>query len=547
MRKTNTIKSLVVVGACVLLILSLVHVFNPINKQRLKLAAEPKLDFFTPILERSILSPSLQGTYEYSRAMQVFAGSEDILTKEYLASRVHVPEVTVDELRRSHRSYINYLKSESNTADTFAYVSKGTVEWDHYKDSKGYLYIGGGQYSWLSLLSIKQLRKTGATLPVELFIPTIEDYEHHFCEIILPQYNARCVVFTGPTSQQYPFEPKGYQYKMLALLESTFENVLYMDSDLYPLKNVDYLFDTDVYRKNGLVLWPDAWARTTSPIFYEIAEIEVLENKIRHSFNELARLKDNKPVMPLRDGDFSNSNFHDFENTIPNPTVEAGVILINKTSHVRTLQLALYYNIFGPDFYYPLLTQGGAGEGDKDTFNAAAHVLNEPYFLTPKSFSWVGYHSKETSQHTSKALGIHDPSDISEKDSFIFLHCSYPKLYPNNMISELKYDSLDEHIRMYSAIYDQAGYDVDLRLLDLFTEGFCENYYPEGVHPETYHNTHWAAPFNTFIMAKSSALAGSCEHIFIPHLEWLRSSTKFPDTNKGFSYPEAFSAPEVSA
>lgn len=479
--------------------------------------------------------------------MQVFADSEDILTKEYLASRVRVPEVTVDELRRSHRSYVNYLKSESNRADAFAYVTKGTEEWNRYKDTKGYVYIGGGQYSWLSLLSIKQLRKTGSTLPVELFIPSQGDYEHHFCEIILPQYNARCVVFTEPKSTEYPFEAKGYQYKMLALLESSFEHTFYMDSDMFPLKNVDYLFDSEVYKKHGLVLWPDAWARTTSPLFYDIAEIEIIENKVRHSLNEQGRLRDNKPVMPLMDGDFTNSNFHDFENTIPNPTVEAGVILINKTSHVRTLQLALYYNILGPDFYYPLLTQGSAGEGDKDTFNAAAHVLKEPYYLTPKSFSWVGYHSKATSEHTSKALGIHDPTFTEEGDSFALLHCSYPKFYPNNMITELKYDSLDEHIRMYGAIYEQVGYDVDLRLLDLFTEGFCENYYPEGVNPDSYHNTHWAASFNTFIMAKSNTLIGSCEHIFMPHLEWLRSTTKFPDTNKGVSYPNTFLKSEGDA
>lgn len=547
MRKTNTIKSLVVVGACVLLCLSLVHFYNPIQRLRFSIAAEDGLDFYTPILERCIKSPSLKGTYEYSRAMQVFAGSEDILTKDYLASRVRVPDSTVDELRRNHRSYVNYIKSESNKADAFAYVSKGTPDWDRYKDSKGYLYIGGGQYSWLSLLSIKQLRKTGSTLPVELFIPTINDYEHHLCEAILPQYNARCIVFTEPKSKAFPFEAKGYQYKMLALLESSFEHTLYMDSDMFPLKNVDYLFDSEIYMKNGLVLWPDAWARTTSPFFYDIAEIEVLENKVRHSFNEQSRLKENKPVMPLRSGDFTNSNYHDFENTIPNPTVEAGVILVNKTSHLRTLQLALYYNIFGPDFYYPLLTQGGAGEGDKDTFNAAAHVLNEPYYLTPKAFSWVGYHSKETSEHTSKALGIHEPSDDNEGDSFILLHCSYPKFYPDNMLTELKYESLNEHIRMYSGIYKQAGFDVDLRLLDLFTEGFCENYYPDGANPQTYHNTHWAASFSGFIMAKSNILAGSCEHIFMPHLEWLRATTEYPDTNKGVSYPDTFLNKEDTA
>ena len=42
---------------------------------------------------------------------------------------------------------------------------------------------------------IKQLRATGAKLPVEMFIATESDYEKEFCEKILPKYNARCNVF----------------------------------------------------------------------------------------------------------------------------------------------------------------------------------------------------------------------------------------------------------------------------------------------------------------------------------------------------------------
>ncbi|KAK7679537.1 Golgi alpha-1,2- mannosyltransferase [Cerrena zonata] len=40
----------------------------------------------------------------------------------------------------------------------------------------------------------------------------------------------------------------------------------------------------------------------------------------------------------------------------------------------------MYYNYYGPDYYYPLLSQGAAGEGDKETFIAAAHKLKLPYY-----------------------------------------------------------------------------------------------------------------------------------------------------------------------
>jgi alpha 1,2-mannosyltransferase len=37
---------------------------------------------------------------------------------------------------------------------------------------------------------------------------------------------------------------------------------------------------------------------------------------------------------------------------------ESGIILYSKRRHAAGLLLATYYNYFGPDFYYPLLTQG---------------------------------------------------------------------------------------------------------------------------------------------------------------------------------------------
>jgi alpha 1,2-mannosyltransferase len=41
--------------------------------------------------------------------------------------------------------------------------------------------------------------------------------------------------------------------------------------------------------------------------------------------------------------------------------------------------LAAYYNTYG-DWYYPLQTQGGPGQEDKETFAAAALVMNESLY-----------------------------------------------------------------------------------------------------------------------------------------------------------------------
>lgn len=86
-------------------------------------------------------------------------------------------------------------------------------------------------------------------------------------------------------------------------------------------------------------------------------------------------------------------SYHDLEG-IPNArTSETGQMVISKSRHFRALVLALYYNYYGPDTYYPLFYQGGAGEGDKDTFIPALEVFQEPYTVVDKDPLALGFKS----------------------------------------------------------------------------------------------------------------------------------------------------------
>lgn len=521
MRWGNSFKKLAILAAVV--VFALYHWSRTI----LHLSSISINQFFDPVIDNLVHAPSLKDTY-IIKAKQFGINDDHDFLRLYLSSCLLVPDSTKEELTLKHKNYVKYLFSSENTVDAYAPVRKGTKAWNDYKGKNGIVYIGGGKYSWISFLSIVQLRKTGSKTPVEVFIPSIEEYDQKFCEEILPQYNAHCLVFKDPFLGKRRLQLTGYQYKMLALLMSSYENTMYVDSDVNPLHNPDFLFTSELYRKNGLLLWPDHWARTTSPDFYDIVGIDVREKKVRHSHKDLKK----DPVPPLSEGTFQNSDFHDFENTIPNPTVEAGVLLVNKSTHVRTLQLALYYNVLGPDFYYPLLTQGGAGEGDKDTFNAAAHVLDEPYHLCAKQFRWIGYHNKDKDAFDAKGLGIHDPVGAlaDEKNAkVLFIHCSYPKYFPGTVAPELAY-STGEHIRMYDNVNENVGYDVDLRLMENFAKYFCKNYKAAGVQSK-YEET-WAGTFLPYVKEEYTQFEATCEELFLPHLEWLRKETKYRNTNK---------------
>lgn len=504
--------------------------------------------FFNGLEDYTPKSESIKGKYKGEKAKEMFSTTKDFLfTKEYLENVLDISQETFDDLKNSHTRYVdNHINKliENVGVQTFGNVLQSDPEWSAYQGSKGYVLVGGGQYSWLSYLVIRQIRATGSLLPIELFIATQEDYEKKFCEELLPLYNARCNVFDTNLAKDLKarFNLGGYQYKMLAILSSKFESVLYVDSDNFPTKNVDYLFNSKLYQDNGLIIWPDAWARTTNPKFFDIALVKVKENKVRYSPIDYKLAEDGK-VKPLGEYKFSDSNYHDFEGTIPNPTSETGMLMINKTSHLKTLLLALYYNVFGPNHYYPLLTQGSAGEGDKETFIAAATVMKQTWFQTLKQFKWTGYFHEKTRDFSSKALGHYDPiqsqdEKLGDNTDIIFMHLSYPKFYPNWLVDnhDLVYEESGNHIRMYEGIYGNVGYDFDLRTLQLFVQGLCPNYYyetsglPIDGEPGLSKSIEYMGKYLKYVANDEGTEIERCKNVFIPHLKWLKETTKHPDT-----------------
>lgn len=345
-----------------------------------------------------------------------------------------------------------------------------------YKGS-GIVLIGGGKFSWLSLLSIKSLRSFGSKLPVELIIPTQEEYEQELCEVILPSLNGKCILLNHVFSDEIMEEIKfsGYQYKSLALIASSFNNVLLLDSDNILVSNPDYLFEKNPFKNHGMILWPDYWRRTTSTYFYEIAGINVTNIRIRDEKWPISSPEEIK--------DINSVPYHDLKGSLPDLSSESGQLMIRKSDHLKTILLSLFYNLYGPKFFYPLLSQGQSGEGDKDTFIAAAVKSNEDFYQLKteiQSFGWF-----EDNNFNGVAMGQRNPIEDYEyyedfilngpklegsnnnnnkdvpdfkkfntKSSSIFtVHANFPKLNPIELYEDKKlFNSKNEEIRLYSDI-----------------------------------------------------------------------------------------------
>ncbi|GMG55934.1 unnamed protein product [Ambrosiozyma monospora] len=241
--------------------------------------------------------------------------------------------------------------------------------------------VGGGIYSWYAYLAIQGLRTVGSVLPVEVLLPKEEDYEADLCEKNLPSLNAKCIMMPTVFGKENmeKFDLTGYQFKSFALLGSSFENTFLLDSDSFAVKNPDELFTSDLFLNLEMITWPDFWKRTTSPYYYQVAGIPIGKTPVRR-MNDIFT----DPTKFYKDSEIENYKqkieFHDRSGAIPDWTSESGELLIRKSTHFDALLLSAYYNADGPQGYHPLLSQGGAGEGDKETFIAASRFYNKPYY-----------------------------------------------------------------------------------------------------------------------------------------------------------------------
>jgi hypothetical protein len=50
-----------------------------------------------------------------------------------------------------------------------------------------------------------------------------------------------------------------FQIKAAAVINSSFKEILYLDSDNLPATDPSFLFETEEYKSTGALFWPDFW------------------------------------------------------------------------------------------------------------------------------------------------------------------------------------------------------------------------------------------------------------------------------------------------
>ncbi|KAK0515914.1 hypothetical protein JMJ35_001948 [Cladonia borealis] len=368
------------------------------------------------------------------------AGSDKALgDREPSPFSIGISEDDVKSLQQSHNKLVNHPGFNTTNQEVPSLFS-GT----------GIVTVAGGQYFPPALVGIRMLRKTGSTLPVHVFLKSKSEYEPEICEEILPALNAECFVIEDHLRKDAPFKVDHFQLKVLAILFSTFETVLYMDSDCMALRDPAELIETEPFLSRGFLSWGDYWVATEDPVFYKIAGLK------------------------------------DFPKHLPARSSESGQMVISKKKHLDSLLLTAYYNVFGPKYYYPLLSQGAMGQGDKETFLAGAVVLGKPYYRVREKVGTIGYFDSNKQFHGGAMVQWHAADEYASQNATekkkprpFFLHANVPKMNVAHMLDEnaIYQPDTQKRVRVWGkeeSVRSMFGFDVEKMVWNEMREMACQ-------------------------------------------------------------------------
>ena len=372
----------------------------------------------------------------------------DKATGERVPSKesIGLSEKDVKSLQQSHSELVN-APGFNNTNEEAPRLFSGT----------GIVTVAGGPYLPPALVGIRMLRKTGSKLPVHVFLKSRAEYEPEICESVLPALNAECFVIEDHLRKDAPFKVEHFQLKVLAILFSTFETILYMDSDCIALRNPAELLEAEPFLSRGFLSWGDYWKATEDPNFYQIAGLD------------------------------------SFPKNLPAKSSESGQMAISKKKHLNSLLLAAYYNVFGPPYYYPLQSQGAMGQGDKESFLAAAVVLGNPYYRVKEKLGTIGYFDPKGEFHGGAMIQWHATDEFAslntttaeaekkekKKPRPFFLHANLPKLNVARMLDEkaIYEPGTEKRIRVWGkeeSLRAMFGFDVERMVWNEMREMACQ-------------------------------------------------------------------------
>jgi hypothetical protein len=251
---------------------------------------------------------------------------------------------------------------------------------------------GGRMYFTSAYVSIRVLReRLGCTLPIEVFYSGAEELPPEAIEHIQREYNVSFVDLSKVSALR-GVSMKGYAIKALAVYLSSFEHVLWMDSDNIALEDPTTLFESAEFAVSGALLWPDYCN---------------MISQRRETFHVFGLTAPHNQPQP-RDG----------KQTVWPPVcfdgvsteVETGQVLVNKRRAFGALYMLMFINLNHRFFLRRLF------HGDKMTFHYAWLAAGTPYHFV---------------RYAPYSVGLARPAAASE-DQLVFCGNTMAQRHPSD-------------------------------------------------------------------------------------------------------------------
>jgi hypothetical protein len=172
-------------------------------------------------------------------------------------------------------------------------------------------------------------------MPIEIWHFGVGELSERM-QFLLRELDAEPVDASEIIKAKAPEIVDGWQLKSLALMWSRFAHVLLLDADQVPERDPAAVFEWSEYLQSGAVLWPDICALTEENEIWEACDL---------------------PRKEMR-------------------SIESGQLVIDKSRHWNSLQIALFLNQHA-DYYYQLVY------GDKDLFLMAFLLSGNSFTIVP--------------------------------------------------------------------------------------------------------------------------------------------------------------------
>src|SRR5260221_617852 len=197
---------------------------------------------------------------------------------------------------------------------------------------RGVVICGGGvKYFTNAWVCVNMLRRSGCTLPVQLWFLGKEEMDQEM-KTLIKSLGVDCIDAAQVRKRHPARILGGWELKAYAILHSSFREVLFLDADNVPVANPESLFESREYCQTGAIFWPD---------YGQLKKTQAIWDNCG---------------LPRPDG----------------PEFESGQIVVDKKRCWKALRLATWFNE-NSDFYYRHL------HGDKETFHLAFEKLKKSY------------------------------------------------------------------------------------------------------------------------------------------------------------------------